>query len=371
MSKRIYLDNNASTRVDPKAVVAMRQVLEGAPGNTGSVHSFGQEAKRWLNRSRDTIAEYLGVRSSEIIFTSGGTEAANLLIHGLLGRQPDGHVITSDLEHPAVYNTVRRFHACGCDATFLSSGEHGAPTVQQVSDAIRPDTKLIVLMAANNETGVKTDIEGIAAVAANHNIHLVVDAVGLMGKEPVVIPKGVSAMFFSGHKFHAPQGVGFFYLRSGVKLLPVFTGGGQEHGRRPGTENLPGIVAMAEAVRQIGPSDAMRRLRDRFEAGLDDVVVNGMGPRTPNTANLFFPKVDGESLLMNLDLAGVACSAGSACSAGALEPSRVLLNMGYDQARASSSLRFSVSRFTTEEEIDRAIEIVNEVTAKLRALAVS
>ncbi len=370
---RIYLDNNASTQVDPQVAQAMMEVLRGPAGNAGSIHSFGQAAKRYLNRSRDTLAKYLGVKSSEIHFNSGGTEAANYLIHGFLGRNPEGHVITSDLEHPAVYNTVQRLHACGCDATFLSPGAYGAPTPKQVEEAIRPDTKLIVLMAVNNETGVKLDVEGVARVAQARRIPFIIDAVGIMGKEAFQVPKAVTAMFFSGHKFHAPQGVGFYFLRSQAKLLPIFTGGGQEAGKRPGTENLSGIVGMAEAIRCIekalpNASERMIQLRDKFEKSIDGAEVNGEGPRTPNTTNLAFPGINGESLLMNLDLAGVAASAGSACSAGALEPSRVLLNMGYDRPRASSSLRFSLSRFTTEEEIDRAVAIINETSTKLRQM---
>jgi cysteine desulfurase len=242
---------------------------------------------------------------------------------------------------------------------------------------LRKDTKLIVLMAVNNETGVKSDIEAIAAIAEESNVPFVVDGVALLGKEPFTIPSGVSAVAFSGHKLHAPKGSGMVFIRKRVKCTPLLFGGAQEFQRRAGTENLAAILGLAEAIRLLevelpSATKRMQALRDRLEEGIissiSDVTINGEAPRVVNTSNLSFEGVDGESLLMSLDLNGVAVSHGSACSSGSLEPSRILLNMGIPRARARSSIRFSLSRFTTRDEIERCIEIVIDVVGRLRSL---
>jgi cysteine desulfurase len=377
---RIYLDNNATTSVDPAVVEVMTSCLKQIIGNPSSVHYFGQEAYHQLAHARRSLALVLGVRPSEVFFTSGGTEGINLLIQGILRHAGEGHVITSDLEHSAVLETVRALEKEGYEASVLSPGEWGAVSADAVRAAIRPDTKLIVLMAANNETGVKTDVEAIAELADQRGIPFVLDCVGLFGKEPLTLPKGVTGAVFSGHKFHAAKGAGMIYVKQGTKLKPLMYGGGHEASKRPGTENLVGIVGLAKAAELAADQAeaAMQRMqtqRARFESALSDalgdVQVNGSGPRVSNTSNLYFPRVDGESLLMTLDLEGLAASHGSACAAGALQPSRVLLNMGYGHERARSSLRFSLCRESTDEEVERAIAIITKTVQRLRKPASS
>ncbi|MFT4553087.1 MAG: cysteine desulfurase [Chlamydiales bacterium] len=379
MKNRIYLDNNATTFLDPRVCDVLHDHLDADIANPSSVHIYGQESRALLTTARRNIAKFLSVKPHEIIFTSGGTEAINMIIRGIFGYNPSGHIITSDLEHAAVFCTAKQLEKHGCEVSFISPGIYGAVTAEMVGEALRPDTKLITLMAVNNETGVKTDIESIALMAAEAGVPFMVDAVALMGKEPFTIPQGVTAMCFSAHKFHGPKGVGMAFVRPSMKLQSHITGGGHEHQRRSGTENLPGIVAMAEAVKilsveQDEATDRMRVLRDRFEEGLreniPDIVINGEGPRVVNTTNIAFPGVDGESLLMNLDLEGLATSHGSACSSGALEPSRVLLNMGISRSLAASSLRFSLCRFTTAEEIERSIEVIADIVSRLNNLGV-
>lgn len=377
MKHRIYLDNNASTALDPRVEQTILNGLKENLANPSSIHSFGQEARNLVTKARRTIASYLGIKAQELIFTSGGTESANMLIRGFFGARAAGHIVTSSVEHSCVFQTVKFMEQSGCQATFISPGSWGAVTPEKIKESIRPDTVLIVLMAANNETGVKTDIEAIAKIAKEANIPFIVDAVALLGKEVFTIPDGVSAAFFSGHKFHAPKGIGMSFIRQGFKFSPLLIGGGQEYQKRGGTENILGILGVAEAVRLLeselpDASYRMAKLRDDFEKELmdtlPDIIINGTGPRVVNTSNLSFLGLEGESLLMNLDLAGIAVSHGSACSSGALEPSRILLNMDISTKVAASSLRFSLSRFTTEEEMDRCLEIVKQVVKRLRAM---
>lgn len=365
--ERIYLDNNATTFVDPRVVEVVAYHLKHTQGNPSSIHSYGQEAKAILNTARRKIADYLAIKSGEIIFTSGGTESMNLLIKGILNDSSKGHIITSGAEHSCVYSTCQTLQNQGWAVDFLNPGLVGCISPDAIEAAIRPETRLITLMAVNNETGVKTNIAAIGEIAAKNRIPFIVDGVALLGKEPFSIPSGVTAMGFSGHKFHAPKGCGFAFVRSGVKLNPQLIGGEQESGRRGGTENLLGIIGMAEAIQLltlelVAASAKMEKLRDRLEQGIiakiPSVKVNGSGARVVNTTNLTFPGVEGETLLARLDMAGVAASHGSACSSGALEPSRTLLNMGIPRREAESALRFSLSRMTTEEEIDAAIAII-------------
>lgn len=363
--KRIYLDNNATTCIAPEVYEAYIQALQRY-GNPSSIHSFGRDARALIDGARDTIAQYLLVQPQEIVFTSSGTESVNTLLRGALGANPRGHVITSLCEHAAVYETLRALEDTGTRVTYLSPGPYGACTPDQVQEAITTDTRLIALMAVNNETGVKTDVEAIAAIAESHQIPCIVDAVQLLGKDLFTIPRGVSAMAFSGHKIHAPKGVGFIVCRKHLRLTPLITGGNQELGHRAGTENAPAIAALGIAV---GMLDALlphalttqERLRDMFESELADIAeVNGTGPRVANTSNLYFPNTDAEGLLQALDLQGIAASHGSACATGALEPSRVLTTM-YSRDRARSSLRFSLSRYTTEPEIIQAVKIIHQL----------
>ncbi|MCB1083872.1 MAG: cysteine desulfurase [Simkania sp.] len=372
MNERIYLDNNATTPLDPDVLDAMIGELAAPPHNPSSIHSFGQEAKKILTDSRNTIAGSLNVKPSEILITSGGTEGMNFLIRGALS-DPTSHIIASPIDHPCVYNTLEDLREHGAHISYLPIDSYGAPRVKDLQEALQPNTNLIVLSAANSETGIKLDIEAIATVAKRANIPLILDGVALLGKEPFSIPEGVSGMAFSAHKFHGPQGVGFVFVRSGFKPTSLLTGGGQEKKLRSGTENLAGIVGMARALTIFDEDEDfahMKSLREQFEARLieeiPDLEVNGEGPRLPNTSNLYFPGVDAESLLISLDMEKIAVSYASACASGALEPSRVLLNMGYSTERASSSLRFSFSRMNTPEEIEKATEVITALVEKLR-----
>jgi cysteine desulfurase len=369
--EKIYFDNNSTTALDPRVLKAMLQDLSGPPANPSSVHFFGKQAKKGLQAARLIVADFFGVLPEEIIFTSGGTESINCMLRGL----PKGHLITTDIEHAAVFKTMQALEAKGYSITYLKPGLFGAATPEQVEEAIRKDTKAIVLCAANNETGVKLDVEGVAAVAGRHNMPLLLDAVSWIGKESFDMPSAVSAIAISGHKFHAPKGIGALVRRTSLKLTPVATGGNQEYQARAGTENLAGILGLAEGLkilqeRQIAISDQLSDLRAHFECelfrALPDLAINGLGPRTPNTTNIAFLGCDGESLLMQLDMAGIAVSLGSACSSGALEPSRVLTNMGLDRKVARSSIRFSFGRFNTREEVNTALEHIVPLVKKMR-----
>lgn len=351
----------------------MQEVLTPLPLNPSSVHQFGQEAKRYLTRARDSISHVLHVKPQEIIFTSGGTESLNYLIRGFYALSPGSHVISSDIEHPAVQMTLADLQSKGAQITYLPAGLWGAIRPEALAAAITPKTRLITLMAANNITGVKTDLEAIASIADQHGIPLIIDGVQLLGKELFRIPRGVSGMAFSSHKIHGPQGVGACFLRSSYKIPSLITGGSQEHGRRGGTENLPGIVGFAKAVDLLQTelpqsTERMQKLRDHLIEGLDrvtgNIVVHGQGPRICNTAHIGFPGVDGETLLLQLDLAGIATSHGSACTSGGLEPSPTLLKMGIPAQLAKSSIRFSLSRFTTQEEIDMTIDLIASLLRK-------
>lgn len=374
MQPQIYLDSNATTFLDPRVLEVMMKASESLFGNPSSAHSIGQKVRQQLNQARRQIAQYLGVRPQELLFNSCGTEGVNTVLRGMSRRSPKGHIVTSTAEHACVYATVKELEAAGHPVTYLSPGLWGAVSPEAVQAALRPDTALIALMAVNNETGVKTDMEGIAGIAHEARVPLFVDGVALLGKESFAIPAGVSAMAFSGHKLHAPKGVGLLVLRASWKIPPLLTGGGQEYGKRGGTENVAGILALAEAIRLLHTelstaTQRMRLLRDKLENGLgriEDTQVNGKGPRVGNTLNISFAHIEGESLLIALDQAGVCVSHGSACSTGALEPSRILLGMGISEDRARSAMRFSLSRFTTEEEIDRAIQIVTKQVYEMR-----
>lgn len=371
MAQRIYLDNSASTPLDPQVSLYLTEIIPQLIGNPSSSHYFGQTLRSLISKARDTIAVYLKVKPKELIFTSGGTESINTAIKGLVAGKHPGHIITSVAEHACVLEACKFLEGQGYAVTYLPVGIWGAVLPQALEEAIRPNTQLVALMAVNNETGVKTDIQSIAQITQKHQISLFVDAVALMGKEEIFIHPGISAMAYSGHKFHALHGSGFLYLRSGVKCQPLLIGGDQEHGRRAGTENVLGILSMAKAIQLITAQsiDEMRHLRDRFEKKIlqispGQILVNGEGPRTANVSNLAFLGVDGESLLINLDQAGLAVSHGSACHSGSLEPSRVLVSMGLTFERVNCSLRFSLSRLTTFQEIDQAINILTRLLSK-------
>jgi cysteine desulfurase len=373
--KRIYLDNNATTGVDPRVLEAMLPHLSAVPSNPSSYHYFGQEAKRHLQSARESIAAFFQVKPHEVIFTSGGTEAMNLMLRGFFQSGVSGHAITSNVEHACVHSTLTDLEKKGLEVSYLPAGLLGAVSPEAVKKAIRPNTRFITLIAINNETGVKHDLDAIGQIALEAGIPLIIDGVAWLGKEPFHLPRGVCGIGFSGHKLHAPKGVGLAIVRSPLKLHALITGGQQEYNLRPGTENLAGIIGLAKAIELLKkelPEATMRMamLRDLLEAGLMEkgfpVVVNGAGKRICNVSNLSFPDVNGEDLLIALDMAGIAASHGSACSSGALEPSRILVNMGIPPQVARSAIRFSLSRNTTREEIDQTIEVVAQIVKKLR-----
>ena len=374
--KRIYLDNNATTGVDPRVLEAMLPHLSAVPSNPSSYHYFGQEAKRYLQSARESIAAFFQVKPHEVIFTAGGTEAMNLMLRGFFPSGVNGHAIASNVEHSCVHSTLTDLEKKGLEVSYLPAGLLGAVPPEEIQKAIRTNnTRFITLIGVNNETGVKHDLDAIGQIALEAGIPLIVDGVAWLGKELFHLPRGVCGIGFSGHKLHAPKGIGFAIVRSSLKLHALITGGQQEYNLRPGTENLAGIIGLAKAIELLNkelPEATMRMamLRDLLEANLiqkvSPVVVNGAGKRICNVSNLSFPDVSGEDLLIALDMAGIAASHGSACSSGALEPSRILVNMGIPHQLARSAIRFSLSRNTTREEIDQTIEVVAHIVQKLR-----
>lgn len=365
----IYLDNNATTPLDSRVRDTLFRSLSDFSGNPSSIHRLGQQARGKIIQSAAEIADCIGFSSSEIIFTSGATEALNAVIFGVASRKQKGHMITSVLEHSAVLQPLRKLEKMGFSVTYLTPQVgKGAILPEQILDSLRPDTCLIALMGANNETGVLTDLDSMAKIAQEREIPLIVDGVAWLGKTFSTVPKGVSAFCFSAHKIHGPTGIGVACVRKQLKWDPFILGGPQQNGRRGGTENLPGIIGCAAAVQWITQEsfssiDQMEKLRDYFEELVlkrypKAIIHAATEKRICNTTNIAFPGIDGETLLMRLDLAGVAASHGSACASGALEPSHVLIGMGISQNLARSSLRFSLSKFTTKEDIERAIELM-------------
>ncbi len=370
--QRIYLDNNATTALDPTVLNAMAEELAQPPSNPSSIHWFGKQAKQRLAGARARAASFFQCAPHEITFTSSGTESINLMLRGLSCK---GHIITTSVEHAAMYETIRSLAEQGWSLTYVPVGLWGAPSPKDIEAAIRPDTRAIALSTANSETGVALDTAAVAALAQRHQIPLLLDAVGSAGKEPIPLYPGISALAISGHKFHAPKGSALLYHRD-LDLKAQMTGGGQEQQLRSGTEDLSAIAGLGCALeilsrKQKEFTEHIRGLRLFFEEELlrsiPDLTIHGKGPRIAGTSNIAFLGVDGETLLLQLDLAGVAASLGSACASGALEPSRTLLNMGIDRKTARSSLRFSFSRMNTKEEVARAAELLEKIVKQLRS----
>lgn len=373
MNDYIYLDNNASTMVDPSVFEAIASDLKGLPGNPSSSHLFGKKAKNKILQAKETIAHHLAVNPKEIIFTSGGTESLNMLILGCIKARGNGHIITTDIEHASVHKTILHLESQGCDLSYIKTGLYGAATLDQVKNLVRPSTKLIVLSAVNSETGVMTDFEKIAEFATENNICFVIDGVALLGKKRFFLPKGPIAMGFSSHKIHGPKGVGFVYISSETNIAPIILGGPQENNLRAGTENLPGIVGTEKAVELAYQNldeniKKMAFLRDEFEKILSknlSITINGQGPRICNTSNISFIGLDAEDLLMQLDLNKIMASHGSACQSGTHALSRVLLNMGLSRDEARSAIRFSFSRMNSKEEVEKAGKLIVGITQKM------
>jgi cysteine desulfurase len=380
--QRVYLDHNATTPVAPEVIAAMLPYLAEDYGNASSIHSFGQRARAAVERSRETVAGLLGARPGEIVFTSGGTEADNLAIFGLLGAATGArkHVISTQIEHHAVLNACQWLEEQGIEVTFLPVSSDGLVDPEAVRRAICPETVLITVMHANNELGTVQPIEEIGRIAAEADVYFHCDAVQTAGKMALDVTRlGVDLLAISGHKFGAPKGVGALYVRKGTRLRPIFYGGHHERDRRPGTENVAGIVALGRAVElaqahMVQDASRLAALRDRLEqtlvAQVSSARVNGArAPRTPNTSNITFPFIEGESLVIALDLKGVACSTGAACSSGAIEPSHVLTAIGLPPDEARASLRFSLGHSNTREEIDYAIDVIPAAVERLRELS--
>ena len=376
---RVYLDNNATTPVLPEVVEAMHPYFSEHFGNASSIHHHGQETRAAVERARESVAALLGCRASEVVFTSGGTEADNLAIFGLV--DAGDHIITSTIEHHAVLNACKHLESEGCEVSYVSVDGRGLVDPDEVRRALRPNTKLITIMLANNETGVLQPTEEIGKIAAEADAYFHTDAVQAAGKIPLDVSRlGCDLLSISGHKMHAPQGVGALYVRKGTVLEPILFGGRHERSRRAGTENVPGIVALGKAAELAlrglndGTVERIGVMRDRIEKAIlpntEATGVNGLGaPRVPNTTNIYFDFIEGESLVIALDLKGLAVSTGAACSSGAIEPSHVLTAMGLPSDRARASLRFSLGKQNTEEDVEFALALISEAVGRLRELS--
>jgi cysteine desulfurase len=380
--RQIYLDNNATTRVAPEVLDAMLPCYQNAYGNASSVHALGQEAKGLLDNARQQLARLLNAEANEIVFTSGGTESDNLALRGVAEASPRSkkHIITTRVEHHAVLHTCQVLQKSGIDVTYLAVNGDGLADPQDVRKAITPDTILISVMHSNNEIGTTQALKEVGQIALEHDVYFHTDAVQAAGKLPLDVDElQADLLSVAGHKFHAPKGVGALYVRKGTRLRPLLFGGAHERNRRAGTENVPQIVGLGAAAELAGKGleDRARSigdLRDYFEHEVSQriagVALNGSrASRISNTSNLRFERADSESLVINLDLAGVACSTGSACASGSIEPSHVLLALGLPVEQAFSSVRFSLSRYTTHDEIETVLDILPGVVSRCREAA--
>ena len=376
--RRVYLDNSATTPMLPEVLAAMQPYFSDHFGNASSIHHHGQETRAAVERARSAVAALLGAQPSEIVFTSGGTEADNLAIFGTM--QAGDHLISSTVEHHAVLNACKRLEDTGCDVTFVPVDRSGRIDPEDVKRALRSNTRLISVMMANNETGALQPVDEIGRIAAEAAAYFHTDAVQAAGKVPIDVRKvSCDLLSISGHKIHGPQGVGALYVRKGTKLSPMLYGGRHERSRRAGTENVAGIVALGKAAElahaglEGGHARLLGKLRDRLERALLQIGATGVNgdcaSRIPNITNVFFDGIEGESLVIALDLKGLAVSTGAACSSGAIEPSHVLVAMGLSADRARASLRFSLGKQNTAEDIDFAIALVPETVARLRELS--
>jgi cysteine desulfurase len=379
---RVYFDNNATTPLAPEVFEAMRPYLLEDYGNASSIHWFGQRAKAGVEKAREQVARLLNARASEIVFTSGGTESDNAAILGIVeaARGERKHVVTTAIEHPAVLATAKTIEKRGVSVTYVRVGASGVVDPADVLTALRPETMLISVMHANNELGTVQPLDEIGRIAREHDTYFHTDAVQSTGKIPVDVEKlGVDLLALSAHKLNGPKGVGALYVRKGTMLRTLLHGGHHERDRRPGTENVAGIVGLGAAAEHARAhlADEHRRvaaLRDRLEAGIlasvPRVAVNGdRTRRVPTTTNLAFDYIEGEGLVIAMDLRGIACSTGSACSSGSLEPSHVLSAIGLKPEQARASIRFSLGRFNSEEDVDAALRILPGVVEQLRAVS--
>lgn len=379
--KTVYLDNNATTMVAPEVYEAMRPLFCELYGNASSMHSFGGQVGRLLSEAREQVAQLLGAHPDEIVFTSCGTESDSTAFNAAVQSQPEKrHIVTTRVEHPAVIALGRQLEAKGYDVTWLDVDNKGRLDLDQLADSLRKDTALVSIMFANNETGTIFPIPEIAQLVKEKGILLHTDAVQAVGKLPINLAElPVDYLALSGHKLHAPKGIGVLYVRKGTRFRPFLYGGHQEHGRRAGTENAPYIVGLGKAceLARTHMQDEQTRvpaLRDRLQQGLmaavPHAVVNGdQEHRLPNTLNMAFEFIEGEAILLRLDKLGICASSGSACTSGSLEPSHVLRAMGVPFTYVHGSIRFSLSRYTTDDDIDFVVREMPRVIRELRELS--
>jgi len=377
MNRRVYLDHNASTPVHPEVVAEMLPYFTELYGNPSSIHAFGREAREGMDLARERVARFLKVSPQEIVFTSGGTESDNFGVKGLAWARGRGHLITSQVEHHAILRTCRALEAQGFDLTCVSVDEFGMVDPDEIRRAIRPDTVAISIMHANSEVGTIEPIAAIGRIAREHGVPFHVDAVQTFGKLPLDVDAlGIDALSFSAHKIYGPKGVAGLFVRKGTKMVAVQHGGEHERRRRAGTENLPGIVGLGKAVEvrardMQAEAERVTALRDRLWQGVrarvPEVRLSGHPTeRLPGTASLLFRHVESESIVLGLDLKGIGVSAGSACTSGNVEPSHVLVAMGVPLDWAMGSVRCSLGRSTTAEDIDYVVECLEPLVRKLR-----
>lgn len=377
MNKNIYLDNNATTMVAPEVLEAMLPFYNERWGNPSSIHSFGGGVSENVDAARASVAKMLGADNEyEIVFTGTGTESDNMAILGNISYYKDKkHIITTRVEHPAVLALCKKLERDGFTITWLPVDAEGMIDVDILKDSVRDDTAIVSVMYANNETGVVFPVEEIGSFLRERGIPFHVDAVQAAGRIPIDVNKiNCDLLTISGHKFHAPKGIGALYVRRGTRMRPILYGGHQEKGRRPGTENVPAIIAMGKAaelaMESVKDTSKMKALRDKLENAILSRFKNSMRngdpeKRVPNTSNIGFEYIEGEAILLYLDSMGIAASSGSACSSGSLEPSHVLRAMGVPFTAAHGSIRFSLSRYTTEDEIDYVISAMPDVVNRL------
>ena len=381
--RRIYMDANATTPLLPEVMEAMRPYWMEHFGNASSIHLHGQHAHAAVDRARTTMADFLNCHAAEVVFNSGGTEGDNTALVGLL--RPGDHFVTTAIEHSAILEAARRLAEKGVETTFVAPKPSGLIDPEEIRRAIRPETRLISMMLANNETGVLQPVEEIGKIAREAGIFVHIDAVQGAGKVELDVRRfGCHLLTISGHKMHGPKGVGAMFVRRGTPIEPLLVGGSHERRRRAGTENVPGIVGLARAAEaamhslEDGTIDRLGALRDRLEAGLLEIEGTGVNggwdgdkrvPRVANTSNIWFDQLEGEALVIALDLKGVCISGGSACHSGATEPSHVLMAMGLDKTRARASLRFSLLKTATEDDVEYVLKVVPEAVGHFRALS--
>ncbi len=379
---RVYLDNSATTNLDKQVLQKMLPYFTDIAGNASSLHAFGRESLKAVDEARETIAKIIGAKHSEIYFTSGGTESDNWALKGAVqaSKNKKKHIITSVIEHPAILETCHELEQSGVSVTYVGVDKNGKVDVEAIKDAVTDDTILVSIMMANNEMGAIQPIAEIGKFCAEEGIYFHTDAVQAIDSQAIdVNAMHIDMLSLSGHKFHGPKGIGVLYIRSGVRLARQMAGGHQERSQRAGTTNTPLIVGVAEAMKMSVQNRAeycakASELRDylinRILAEVPHSTLNGgMENRLPNNVNISFEYVEGESILMLLDMEGIAVSSGSACSSGSLEPSHVMLAMGVKEELAHSSIRFSLGRETTKEELDYTVEKLKETIARLRAMS--